>query len=251
MLMTLPMGKTDWHEKQLAKLNEHINLGVSEDTDRKDFNAWHVTRFFEFPWCLEFCPPKGKILDVGSTPQWHIPLLSMGHSVTVMLTCTADAGDLQNFGRMNPWEEDGGVPLWKTYCKYEHQITWMIGYFEDLHFLAPESFDTIYSISVTEHVLPEQLDGYMEGIWKALKPGGRLCMTCDWWPQWAVSDGMEGLVMNYDLMPWLKRWKVNPIHGYKEIPWSPEFEGYHEKTVKIPFVGQALIVYAMVLEKPK
>jgi SAM-dependent methyltransferase len=220
--------------------------GVEEQKLRM---SWHPTRVWEYPWSLERCPPAGHILDIGSDPKWYAGLIGMGHKV-VSHHVYSNATDR---GRIHAWENNGtgGIPMNAFYEKYKHQATCLLGFLDDLTYVKDNYFDTIYCLSVIEHVPTEELMPLLDGMVRMLKPDGRLCITADWYPHYAVGEGKQGFVTNYDLSPLLD--KLVPVTPMNEIPWQPDFKSSEvfsdNDVLSMPWGEDFLVVYGLALQK--
>lgn len=254
MLMRSSMGRQDWCRRQMARLNESVAAAMREDVDEqviKSLPAWHVTREKEYPWVLENCPPRGPLLDIGHDLRFLCGIVEMGVTPIVAHSVFFDVVAI---GRVFPWLEgyNGGLRLEKWYSRHRHDITHVVGLLQDLDYIRDESFETIYCLSVIEHVLPDDLAPLMEGMWRLLKPGGRLALTCDWFQDWPVGDGIEQKVINYDLGQFFDRWGVEPEQN-RELPWSSRSSICWDDPdiLRIRWGADVLAVYGVTVTKPR
>ena len=252
MLMKFSMQNTDWFQAANRKLQTGLRLAVSEDTNRTDMcSLWHRTRVYECPWMLHHAPPTGRILDIGSNAQWYCGLMGMG---VENLTLHYTHYDISSIGRMFPWEEDGkgGIRLEKFFHKYRDKLTIVLGYLDKLQFIQEATYDTIYCISVVEHLPPEELSGLLDGMWRLLKPGGRLALTCDWFINDRIGKGIPNLLTNHNLSPFLKNWGVAPEQPLSGIPWTNEFnvEDWQDGDSVLGDFHKIMGVYGFTVTKP-
>lgn len=133
------------------------------DIYRMIFQPIDSTRYFEFDstWRNIHSGPIGRFLDVSSPRMFPLMLLRKDRGLR---------GEL-----INPDTKDLGITerLFRASgvgdrCKFHGCLI------EEAPF-DPETFDTITSISVVEHIPRE--DVALEALWNLLKPGGRLLLT--------------------------------------------------------------------------
>lgn len=199
MLMRTSALGTGWCRGQQRRLQDAIveamqwqRLLAERPTMFED-GFFHSTRLWEYPWALEYVPPQGRILDIGSNAQWHVALLGLGHEVTAHYT-TMDTGHV---GMMNCWQQ-GWHNLGPCWARYPGRFQLVLGEPHELP-LQAESFDTIYCLSVIEHVEPWKVGFWLDALWALLAPGGTLCMTIDWAMDYPPGKGLMPYVWNHDL----------------------------------------------------
>lgn len=126
---------------------------------------WPVesTRYFEFELVWRFLAnaPIGRYLDVSSPRLFPLALLARRGEVTAELI-NPDRKDLQVTASLI------------QACGFERRCRASSCLIEDAPFAAA-SFDAITSISVVEHIPQDQTA--VEGMWKLLKPGGKLVLS--------------------------------------------------------------------------
>lgn len=256
MLMRNSMKELDWQRSNFDLLEKNLIEAVrsprfSDDYLKAQLLQWHATRVLEYPWAMHYCPPTGKILDIGSNHQFSLALLAMGHEV-----CLHSLPIEVEVFRTIHGLCDESITLDNTFKKYEERATAMVCWLGNSS-IAPESFDTIYIISVIEHI-PDlsddihSLGSLLDATWKALKPGGRLCITADWFVQFAPEDGVEEMVFNYNLGKHFDRLGAKIITPLDEVPWAEGFdrEKLYDPDLILIAWRHALCVYGVVVEKP-
>jgi SAM-dependent methyltransferase len=62
------------------------------------------------------------------------------------------------------------------YTMFPHEIASALVQYPDLR----EAFDVVTCISVLEHLPPAAVNGFLTDLTRLLKPGGLLCLTCDY-----------------------------------------------------------------------
>jgi len=253
MWMRTSMVAEDWFQNCAEEFNSGLETamgGALTSPGGRSVSRLQITRALEYPWALHAAPPQGNILDVGSESQFHCALLGLGHRVTSHHSPL----DTPTLGRMFGWEADyhGGISLEQCYMKYREKFTLVMGFLDQLQFIRDEVFDTIYCISVIEHVFQEELDPLMQGMWRLLAPGGKMCITCDFWPSWNMNDGINEKVNNWDLMPFVKELGVEPGPLTSEIPGHEDYDPstVHDKDVLHEDWYYPLTVYGFVIQKP-
>jgi 2-polyprenyl-3-methyl-5-hydroxy-6-metoxy-1,4-benzoquinol methylase len=136
------------------------------------FQVNNSTRAFEYPWAYSIVPIRvgSRVLDIGgSLAGFQFALDRSGTNVT----------------NVDPGEEANGLG-WPV---DQERISWLNRAFgtnvrlenctlEEAEF-PPDHFDTAYSISVIEHIPPDEAASLMREIQRVLKPGGRFVMTLD------------------------------------------------------------------------
>lgn len=132
---------------------DHIPTLMQFDGDLKDVQR---------PWALKAIlaclAPGSKLLEIGAgEPIVAGALAELGYEVTVV----------------DPYEGAGNGPVeYQKYVKQFPNVHIIKGHFtSDLPF-APETFDSIYSISVLEHIPLTELPNIFLGIKNFLHPGG-------------------------------------------------------------------------------
>jgi hypothetical protein len=132
MLMRYSMLDEYWYEPTFGELKEKVRCALYEDTPRADdaATAWHQTRVFEYPWAIQYTPPRGHILDVGHNLQFSVALLEAGHTVAMHTVQT----DIPVFGRIFGWEDDhtGGISAANYMMRHSDRATFVVGYLDTL-----------------------------------------------------------------------------------------------------------------------
>jgi SAM-dependent methyltransferase len=128
------------------------------------------TRVFEYPWAFHFVEPAvgSRILEVGGGMSGFQFVLSRAGAKVV----NVDPGMDDIGGRVH---EDF---FRRANRKYGTDVQLLERKIADVD-LDLGVFDLIYSISVVEHIPPEELERSMERIGQLLRPGGRFIMTLD------------------------------------------------------------------------
>lgn len=254
MWMRKSMAGTDWWKKRLKEFNESLCKAFPNENPSILLRL-HPTRVYEWPWAMEFCEPQGQVLDIGSDPQFYSSLVVRGINTTAHHTWV----DTDCRGRIFPWEEKG-ISMHKLVREFKHSALGVFGLPGDMKFIQDDWFDTIYCLSVLEHLeTKEEVASWMDGMKRILRPGGRLCVTCDWFSKWAIDDGMRhneefgtAYVMNWDLWELVRSFGDIVVGNERELPWHPHFDPsslQDQDLIRTTFVGQELIVYGFVLEK--
>jgi SAM-dependent methyltransferase len=229
----------------MNEINDTVINAVVDGDER--LARWHVTRVWEYPWAMKHCPPVGNVLDIGSDPKWFVNLVAKGHKVVAHHTYH----DTAVRGRIHPWEPDGGISLEKFYREHKHQTLGVLGLLEDLNFIRDEYFDTIYCLSVIEHVQRDEINGLLSNLVSLLRPGGKLCITADWFTEFGVGGGVEGYVVNYDLDALSH--VLKPVTPLDEVPWHHNFNRqklFSDPDVVCTMWGERfMVVYGVVFEK--
>lgn len=249
MLMRQSFTKQAWWLPSVTAYVDGLLAGIQmNDSDFPNLTARltriHATRRFEYPWALYACPPTGKILDVGCNYQWGISLLGQGHGV-----CMHNLPrEVESFDKVFGFEEDSPL-VTNCFRHYERKLCLLAGFLDQLPIPA-ETFDTIYCISVVEHVPTHEVAPLMDSMWRLLKPGGKLCLTIDWLAQFSVNDGIEGHILNHDLSSYFAKWGVADQVG-QEVPWQPEFnqDTFWDGDVYVHDCGGKLVVYGIAVKK--
>ena len=121
-----------------------------------------------------------------------------------------------------------------------------------------DTFDVIYNLSVIEHVEPENQRMWMENTWRVLKPGGRMVLTCDFFP--FKSFGFECAqdnIRNHNLSYLVSDLGagVSEVEGW-EVPWLVGYDGQRVKSDQdviaweLGSFDEPYSVYGVVLTKP-
>lgn len=124
----------------------------------------HITRYFEFQFALECLPPNaGACLDVSS-PRLFGLYVAAGRRHASLRIINPDRADLDETRRLVQWLRLPSITLAceavDAVAQYESQ------------------FDTIWSISVVEHIAGAYDDTHaVQLLFAALRPGGRLILT--------------------------------------------------------------------------
>jgi len=212
---------------------------------------FHMTRLWEYPWALHVAPPESPILDVGSNSQFHVALLGEGHVVTAHYTIQ----DINHVGLMNCWSR-GYHSVEPAYKRAGDRITWLFGFLDRLPVV---KYQTIYCLSVIEHVPPEYVHCWMDGMWKRLMPGGKIVFTVDYFPAFGKNCGIKPYGWNHDL----SRYATSTVDRFpafvwdcicEEIPWHADYDSGVEKDedlLRVPEFGPMgeVLVYGFTLEK--
>jgi SAM-dependent methyltransferase len=134
------------------------------------FQINNDTRAFEYPWAFHMGEPTAasRVLEVGGGMSGFQFVLAKAGAKVV----NVDPGMENIGGRVH---EDFFRRANKKFGTDVHLLERKIADVE----LEPGSFDVIYSISVVEHIPPEELQRSMERIGQLLRPGGRFVLTLD------------------------------------------------------------------------
>jgi len=149
------------------------------------FAPFDSVRYFEFGHllgCLARQPGAGKYLDVSS-PRLFVALVLQNHPCDACDVLNPDKRDLAETERLL------GLLGLAEHCTFNPSLVADAAY-------APETFDTISSISVIEHI-PEDRDAIAR-IWSWLRSGGRLYLSVPC-AQWAFAEYQE--TSEYGLLP--------------------------------------------------
>lgn len=223
MLLTKKMYQDEELVGLLGRLttlsSECLNVAprVAQLEDQRLF--WHRTRVVEYPWVWKQIKSKAeKILDVGTNIQFWLPMFAMGYDITIHHT----SHDLHDMGACST-----GVG-WASGAHYlrDKPFKAIVGSPPDLDFVKDNSFDTILNVSVMEHVPPPHFEQWLDGLWRILKPGGRMICTCDWPVRLKFGEGVNGSswFVNHDWRPFIHRTGAD-VSEAEGVPWlAPEGE---------------------------
>jgi SAM-dependent methyltransferase len=152
--------------RQLS-LNEYGYATVRDFCDSADqlpnlmlFNGdlKDVQRPWTFKAVIASVPPGARVLEIGGgEPRVAAALTELGYEVTLV----------------DPYDGAGNGPT--EYERYVHQypgVRILKDRFGAHLPFDPASFDAIFSISVLEHLPPEEVTGVYAGLKKWLRPGG-------------------------------------------------------------------------------
>lgn len=176
------------------------------------FSFWHYTRCFEYPWVHEKLGEKnGKVLDVGTNLMFWVFLHSIGYDIAVHHT----SHDIASIGATAT-----GVG-WLTAAPYlkDKKFQVYVGEPDELD-LKDEVFDTITNISVMEHLPNWKFEKWLYGLWRMLKRGGRMIVTCDWPYEFGFGDGLKNYV-NHDWRPFIAKTGAI-LSEADEVPWASD-----------------------------
>ncbi len=241
------------NEAWYSEFNSQLNAGIltafrGENLSDELLTEWHETRKYEYPWLLNEAPITGRFLDIGHNLQFICALLGLGYT---NITAHSTHHDTKALGRLFPWLDDyrGGFFADKCFAKYKHDLTLVLGQLDKLSFIQDHTFDTIYCTSVLEHVPQDELQPLLDGMWRLLKPGGTLAITCDWSIKAPIEEGSEGVVFNHDLGPHLAR--LGAVVTDYDIPWRRGFDRrlWHGDAIRFEWSGMLVGVYGMVVKK--
>jgi hypothetical protein len=79
-------------------------------------------------------------------------------------------------------------------------------------------------------------------------------MTCDFFCDWLVGDGLEGHCINHDLGQYLNEFGAAPGQPGNELPWSTEFDASifdDPDVLTFDYVNQRTTVYGFTFSKPE
>lgn len=141
---------------------------------REAVSYLHPSKRWEYPWALEQAglTPGARVLDAGCGASiFPIYLAAAGYRV-----CACDLGLPGRLDRLH--EVDVGY-LGADLCHLP---------------LAAESFDTVFCISVLEHLPRSSMPAALAQMHRVLRPGGRLLLTTDYWRDaseelWYTGEG--------------------------------------------------------------
>jgi SAM-dependent methyltransferase len=132
----------------------------------------HPSKRWEYPWALEQArlAPGSRILDAGAGASiFPVYLAREGHRVTAL-----DLDARRALG--------GGHGVVVPYVR---------GDLTALPF-ADESFDAVFCISVVEHLPEQAVPAALRELRRALRPGGKLLLTTDFFEDAAAELWYEG-----------------------------------------------------------
>lgn len=178
---------------------------------------WHVTRIIEWPWALSFFKKGDKVFDVGSDPLFSLLLLREGaEDITLHHTSV----DVPNLGKALVYSL-GWVTLKDVWKCHDDKLKMVYGYPHQLD-LMPEIYDTVFNLSVMEHVEAENWHSWMESTWRLLKPGGTMVMTCDYLLH--SEEGEPHGIINHRLNEFFDAVDCEFLTPTHHIPWHPDFQ---------------------------
>lgn len=217
---------------------------------------WHVPRMVEYPWVFKQIKSKGeKILDVGTGLQFWIALHAWGYDVTIHHT----QHDLDHMGATSTGV---GWCSGSTYLR-DRPFKALVGLPQDLDFVKDGYFDTILNVSVMEHVPAVAFEPWLDGLWRLLRPGGKMICTCDWPYEYPLGEGVEGnpnFFINHDWSKFIQRvgadvteadgvpWANGAENRLPDGAWTMAVSPDHPPTEAS--VRVRLAVYGFVLHKP-
>lgn len=126
-------------------------------------STMHWSRVWEWPWAVGIVPLAGKsVFNAGGGHS--VMTCSLAKRARWVVVGDLDEGSLDHIRKQRPFSDCGNISAVKA------DLT-------NLSRWQPNEFDTVYCISVLEHI-PQWLEalGWMLHV---LKPGGRLVLTCD------------------------------------------------------------------------
>jgi SAM-dependent methyltransferase len=223
---------------------------VAHDSSFYTEGFWHPTRTLEYPWTLAFTPPKGRVLDIGTNPQFGLSLVGQGADVVLHHT----SYDVDVLGLMYCWSR-GWHSIEPAIKRSPARCRIVVGFLEDLPF--PEgAFDTIYCVSTLEHVPPDSVRRWLEQMALLLAPGGRIAFTVDYLADYALGEGNMPHAWNHDFAPWLEKSGLHLVAGRSsEIPWHRDYDpkglAGDEDVIVLNWEGTGrLAVYGFAVSKP-
>lgn len=238
------------------------NLVVNE-SQKENMELWHPTRRYEYPWALDRIDDLNqKVLDIGSNPQFVISLHSIGIKD---LTIHHTSHDLHQVGAVFVGKF-GWVPASSFFRKRRFKA--VFGLPQELD-IKDNAYDVITNLSVMEHVPPGEFERWLGGLWRMLKPGGRMIVTTDWPIDFAIGEmiSTDNIFANHDWMPFIRETGAELIEGAEDCPWHPSFPWTAEKirADKDVYLTQAsadyprlpdsrvldIAVYGFILRKPR
>lgn len=215
---------------------------------------WHITRTVEYPWVYSKIRSKGeRILDVGTNLMFWLYMHAIGHDISIHHT----SHDISQLGATST-----GVG-WLTAAAYLRDAKFQayVGEPEDLD-IKDETFDTITNVSVMEHLPTRKFEPWLNGLWRVLKRGGRMIVTCDWPYEMEYGQGLPSYC-NHDWRKFIENTGA-VLSDADEVPWaseiSPEKIKGDDDVVKIKICNDHperpdsqfcdLAVYGFILTKP-
>lgn len=179
----LPAPYADWNRRQGAPFGRNIRFGgvLQKIVPASFYQKWrgpfaiqpnNTTREFEYPWAFHATPlSRGmSVLEIGGgLGGFQFALSRAGCRVVNVdpglqaegLGWKCDVATIQALNRCFATS----VQLFQTTMEKAG--------------LQADSFDRIFSISVIEHLAPEELAGVMKEAHRVLRPGGSFVLTVD------------------------------------------------------------------------
>lgn len=148
-------------------------IGELEQLARKDAISYiHPSKRWEYPWALERAQlrPGEAVLDAGCGASiFPVYLASKGFPTTAV-----DVNTPRRLAKLH------GVSI-----RYSEADLAELPYRD-------ESFDTIFCISVIEHLPAERIAGALAEMRRILRPGGRLLLTTDFYRDSSANLWYQG-----------------------------------------------------------
>lgn len=141
-------------------------------TQRETISCLHPSKRWEYPWALARAglAPGSRVLDAGCGPSiFPIYLAGLGHPVAAIDLAVPNGLDVVH-----------GV-----------NVDYIRATLTRLPF-ADNSFDTVFCISVIEHLSPDGVPAAIQELRRVLRPGGRLLITTDYYEDAEAPLWYEG-----------------------------------------------------------
>jgi SAM-dependent methyltransferase len=168
----------------LRRYRQHAPMSLAE-LHQLAFAPFDSVRYFEFGYllgCIARQGGVGRYLDVSS-PRLFVALVLQSHACAACDVINPDRRDLEETKRVL------GMLGLAERCVFRPSLV------ADAAF-APETFDTISSVSVIEHIAEDR--NAIERIWSWLRSGGRLYVSVPC-ARWAFAEYQE--TSEYGLLP--------------------------------------------------
>lgn len=131
------------------------------------------TRIFEYPWCFHATPlePEMQVVEIGAAASgFQFVLANSGLKVTSVDPL------------INPSEEVKWIFTEKEFSRLNHafgdKVTFIHNFLQNIN-LPSNSVDRVFSVSVIEHIPPQEIQLLLEEIIRILTPGGFFIATID------------------------------------------------------------------------
>lgn len=242
-----------WNKRWSAPFGKQgVPFVSSPPLDNNDFFAVQGNndiRVWEYPWAYDALKVKRgmRVLDIGGGLSGLQFVLSREGAVVT---------------NVDPGSKTAGVPFEcdpETFTKLNRLFGTNVTLVHDRLVnakLDEASFDVAMSISVIEHLAPEEVAETLKHVYRALKPGGRLVLTWDLFIDCAPFTKQETnrFGRNYPLVPDLKAAGFEFVDAIEdELYGSPGFD--HDRVqsnISTYFLaaGYPAMIQAAVLRRP-